>query len=106
MQWDSHHAISNKYSVINSLLHRATDICSNQDQLEAEQAHIQKVLSACKYPAWAINRMKLKNNTPRTVKATTETLEPIPSTEVSSSFKTFVKDMAYKYISRVEDLER
>ena len=30
--------------------------------------HIQKVLSACKYPAWAINRMKLKTNTPITAK--------------------------------------
>ena len=50
LQWDSHHAISNKYSVINSLLHRARDICSNQDQLEEEQTHIDRVLSACKYP--------------------------------------------------------
>ena len=57
-------------SVINSLLHRAKDICSNQNQLEEEQAHIQKVLSACKYPVWAINRMKIKNSTPRTVKNT------------------------------------
>ena len=60
LQWDSHHAISNKYSVINSLLHRAKDICSNQDQLEEEQVHIQKVLSACKYPAWAIKQDEVK----------------------------------------------
>ena len=68
LQRDSHHAISNKYSVTGSLLHRAKDICSNQDQLEEEQKHIQEVLSACKYPAWAINRMKLKTSTPRTTK--------------------------------------
>ena len=36
LQWDSHHAIANKYSVINSLIHRAKNICSNQDQLEEE----------------------------------------------------------------------
>ena len=65
LQWDSHHAISNKYSVISSLLHRAKDICSNKFQLEVEQTCIQKVLSSCKYPAWAINRMKLKTSTPR-----------------------------------------
>ena len=53
LQWDSHHAIANKYSVINSLLHRAKNICSNQDQLE-ELTHIDRVLSACKYPSWAI----------------------------------------------------
>ena len=42
LQWDSHHIISNKYSVISSLLHRAKDICSNKDQLEEEQTHIQR----------------------------------------------------------------
>ena len=68
LQWDSQHAIANKCSVINSLLHRAKDICSNQEQLEEEQTHIHKVLQACKYPAWAINMMKLKNSTPRTTK--------------------------------------
>ena len=26
---------------------------------------IQEALSTCKYPAWAINRMKVKTNTPR-----------------------------------------
>ena len=34
LQWDSHHTISNKYSVISSLLHRAKGICSPQKQLE------------------------------------------------------------------------
>ena len=28
LKWDSHHALSNKYSVISSLLHRVNDICS------------------------------------------------------------------------------
>ena len=66
LQWDSHHAIANKYSVINSLLHRAKNICSNQEQLEEELTHIDRVLSACKYPSWAIKRMKIKNSTPKT----------------------------------------
>ena len=66
LQWDSHHAIANKYSVINSLLHRAKNIYSNQDQLEEELTHIDRVLSACKYPSRAIKRMKLKNSTPKT----------------------------------------
>ena len=68
LQLDSHHAISNKYSVISSLLHRAKDICSNKDQLEKDQTYIQKVLSSCRYPAWVINRMKLKTSTPRAPK--------------------------------------
>ena len=40
LQLDSHHAIANKYSVINSLIHRAKNICSNQDQLEEELTYI------------------------------------------------------------------
>ena len=54
LQWDSHHAISNKYSVISSLLHKAKDIYSSKDLLEEEQTQIQRALSICKYPAWAI----------------------------------------------------
>ena len=65
LQWDSHHSIANKYSVINSLLHRATNICSNQDQLKEELTHVGRALTACKYPSWAIQRMKLKKNTPK-----------------------------------------
>ena len=66
LQWDSHHAISNNYSIISSLLHRAKNICSNQQLLEEEQTKIQWALSTCKYPEWAINRMKLKIGTPKT----------------------------------------
>ena len=64
LQWDSHHAMSNKYSVISSLLHRAKHICSSKELLEEEQMQIQEALSTCKYPAWAINRMKVKTSTP------------------------------------------
>ena len=62
LQWDSHHSISNKYSVISSLMHRAKDICSSKQSLEEEQKLIQEALQACKYPTWAINRMKSKIN--------------------------------------------
>ena len=53
LQWDSHHAMSNTYSVISSLLHRAIHICSSQELLEEEQKEIQEALSICKYPTWA-----------------------------------------------------
>ena len=66
LQWDSHHAITNKYSIISTLLHRAKNICSNQQLLKEEQTNIQKALAACKYPDWAINRMKLKIDAPKT----------------------------------------
>ena len=64
LQWDSHHTISNKYSVISTLFHRAKDVCSTKEQLEEEHTHIQKVFPTCKYPGGAINRMKKKTNAP------------------------------------------
>ena len=65
LQWDSHHAINNKYSIISTLLCRAKNSCSNKELLEEEQTNIQKALSACKYPNWAINRIKLKGDAPK-----------------------------------------
>ena len=112
LQWDSHHGIANKYSVIKSLLHRAEDICSNQDQLEEEQTHIDRLLSACKYPSWVIKRMKLKNSTPRTAKynnkgnrsnTINKSSITVPYNKgLSESFKTFARNMAFKFTSRVE----
>ena len=64
LQWDSHHAIAAKYSVISILLHRAKDVCSTKQQLEEEHTHIQKVLTSGKYPGWALNRMKNKTSAP------------------------------------------
>ena len=65
LQWDSHHSIANKYSVINSLLHRATNICSNQEQIKEELTYVEEALTTCKYPSWAIQRVKLKKNIPK-----------------------------------------
>ena len=60
LQWDSHHAISAKYSVISTLFHRAKEVCSTKQQLEEEQEHIQQALSLCRYPRWALSRIKKK----------------------------------------------
>ena len=61
LQWDSHHSIAAKYSVINTLHHRAKAVCSNKQLLEDEEQHLKKVLTENKYPMWALNRVKLKN---------------------------------------------
>ena len=60
LQWDSHHAIAAKYSMINTLHHRARVECSNKQLLKEEEDHLQKVLTENKYPMWALNRVKLK----------------------------------------------
>ena len=44
--------------------HRTKAVCSNQQHLHEEQEHLQKVLTRCKYPGWALNRMKNKLNAP------------------------------------------
>ena len=50
LQWDSHHAIANKYSIISILLRRAKHICSNQQQMEEEQQQIQRALVYVQIP--------------------------------------------------------
>ena len=61
LQWDSHHALPSKYGVIGTLLHRAKTICSNPQLLKQEEDHLYRALTKCKYPAWALNRMRIKS---------------------------------------------
>ena len=39
LQWDSNHTIAAKYSVVNTLHHRAKAVCSNSQLLEKEEDH-------------------------------------------------------------------
>ena len=64
MQWVCHHAISSKYSVIDTLHYRANSICSSPELLQQEEQHLKKVLTKCKYPVWALNRVKIRMKTP------------------------------------------
>ena len=63
LHWDSHHAITSKYSVIGTLYHRARRVCFNPDQLQNEEKHLFKSLNKCKFPNWALNRLKIKSQT-------------------------------------------
>ena len=58
LQWDSHHTVSAKYSVVGTLYHRAETICSSPLLLQQEEKHLQKALHRCKYPAWALNELR------------------------------------------------
>ena len=64
LQWDSHHPISSKYSVVGTLHHRARTICSNNKLLQQEDDHLSKALRKCNYLIWALNRVKIKRNNP------------------------------------------
>ena len=63
LHWDSHHAITSKYSMIGTLYHRVRTVCSHHNLLQNEDKHLFKSLSKCKYPNWALGRVKLKSQT-------------------------------------------
>ena len=64
IQWDSHHNLAATYSVISLLTHRAKTVCTMQDLLNRDINHIRKLLTKCKYPKWALDKVerKLLNN--------------------------------------------
>ena len=57
LPWDSYHNLSAKYSVINTLSHRAQTICSTPQLLKNELQHLEKLLMLCKYSKWAISKV-------------------------------------------------
>ena len=60
MHWNSHHHLLAKFSVINTLKHRAMTVCSNNHLLNEEEDHLNKVLKTCNYPEWALTRANIK----------------------------------------------
>ena len=72
LPWDSNHNIAAKYSVINTLSHRAHTICSTPKLAEEELKHLEHVLGQCKCPKMAIKKIfkkqqsKEKKQTPTT----------------------------------------
>ena len=47
LQWDSHHHLSAKFSVIQTLSHRASTVCSKPELLQQEKDHLRKALTKC-----------------------------------------------------------
>ena len=43
LQWDSHHHLSAKFSVINTLSHRAKTVCSSPVLLQQEMDHLRRI---------------------------------------------------------------
>ena len=79
LQWDSHHRLSSKYSVIGTLAHRAKVVCTNSELLQDELNHLRRALGKCNYPTWAIKKVQhkvLNNNqedTSKTIQSTSTT---------------------------------
>ena len=60
LQWDSHHNVSTKYSVIGTLTYRAKTVCTTLKLLNEELQHLREALVRCKYPRWAINKVQTR----------------------------------------------
>ena len=60
LHWNSHHHLSAKCSVINTLKNRAKTFCSNQLLLKKEKDHLNRALRRCKYSEWALTRASIK----------------------------------------------
>ena len=64
LQWDSHHHLSAKFSLIHTLSHRAQTVCNNPELLHKEQIHLKNTLTQCKYPKWALYKVERRLNKP------------------------------------------
>ena len=62
LQWNSHHHLSAKFSVIQTLSHRASTMCSNPELLQKEKEHLRKALNKCNYPKWALDKVEKRLN--------------------------------------------
>ena len=51
LQWDNQHNLSAKFSVINTLSHRAQTVCSSPELLKQEKEHLRKALTKCNIPS-------------------------------------------------------
>ncbi|KAK7925859.1 hypothetical protein WMY93_008169 [Mugilogobius chulae] len=56
--FDSNHPLQHKLGVIRTLQHRAEEVPTSSEGKKKETQHVQKALSACGYPKWALNRAK------------------------------------------------
>ena len=65
LHWGSYHHLSAKYSVINTLRHRAKTVCSTKQVLKEEEDHLYNALRRCKDPVWAWNRVNISKNQKR-----------------------------------------
>ena len=62
LQWDSHHHLSAKFSVIQTLSHGASTVCSKPESLQKEEDHLRKALTKCNYPKWALDKVEKRLN--------------------------------------------
>ena len=60
LQWDSHHNLAAKYSVISTPTHTARTVCTKPEVLKKEIHHLRKAQTKCKYPNWKLDKVEKK----------------------------------------------
>ena len=60
LQWDIHHNLSTKYSIIGIHTHRAKTVCTRPKLFKKKLQHLREALVKCKYPNWGISRVQSK----------------------------------------------
>ena len=73
LNFTSNHHLQHKRSVVRSLLHRANEIISNEEEKQKEIKNIQQVLKANAYKPWM---MKIPEKKPKTTTSTNATDNP------------------------------
>ena len=63
LHWDSYLHLSAKYSVINTLRHRAKTVCSTKQLLTEEEDHLYNALRRCKYPLMGLEQSQHQEET-------------------------------------------
>ena len=59
-QWDSHHHLVAKFSVISTLTHRDRIVCTKPEVLNQEIQHLREALTKCKYTKWTLDNIERK----------------------------------------------
>ena len=62
LHWNNHYHLSAKFSVTNTLKHRARTVCSNHLLLKKDKGHLNRALKRCKYPEWTLTGVSFKQN--------------------------------------------
>ena len=106
LHWDSYHHLSAKYSVINTLRHRAKTVCATKQLLTKEEDHLYNALRRCKYPLWAWNRTNIKKKQKNNNQGTSNTKKSyivVPYMKgLGETCKTSAGDMGWRCILEEE----
>ena len=58
LQWDIHHNLTARYSMVSTFTHRTKVVCTGPELLTKELQHLRRVLTQCKYPKWALVKVE------------------------------------------------